>query len=69
MAYKDFVYGNVDKLHVGARISVWWTYEKRYYSGTIKRINETTRKPYFIKYDDHDEEWTDLKKRYYRLLK
>lgn len=69
-AYKDFVYGNVDKLKVGSRISIWWTSEKRYFDGTIKKIISDTgcRRPYFIKYDDGDVEWTDLRRRYFRFL-
>jgi hypothetical protein len=70
LAYDDFIFGKVDNLRVGSRISVWWTGNKRYFDGTIKKIDERpgTRRPFFIKYDDHDEEWTDLRRRYYRVL-
>ena len=69
-AYRDFVYGNVAKLKVGSRISVWWSSSRRYFDGTIKKIDSTlsSRRPYFIKYDDNDTEWTDLRRRYFRFL-
>jgi hypothetical protein len=70
MAYDDFVFGKVDQLRVGSRLSVWWTGDKKYYNGTVKKINDKTgvRRPYFVRYDDHDEEWTDLRRRYFRVL-
>jgi hypothetical protein len=70
MAYKDFVYGDVDMVQVGSRIAVWWPGNRRYYDGTIKKINTKygCRRPYFIKYDDSDKEWTDLRRRYFRIL-
>ncbi len=67
-AYTDFVYGNVDKVKVGSRVAVWWPGNRRYFDGTVREIRTSTKKPYFIKYDDDDTEWTDLKKRYYRFL-
>ena len=63
----DFVYGDVDKVKVGSRIAVWWTMDKVYYAGKVAKIGDG-RKPFFIKYDDNDEEWTDLRKRYFRFL-
>ena len=67
LAYNDFVYGDVDNVHVSSRISVWWPGEKKYYDGTVKTIDQS-RKPYFMEYDDDDEEWTDLRRRYFRFL-
>lgn len=67
MAYKDFVYGNVDNVHVGSKLAIWWSKEKKYFNGKVKKMNDS-RKPYFILYDDGDEEWTDLRKRYFRFL-
>ena len=65
--YNDFVYGAVDDVHVGSKLSVWWPAEKKYYEGKVAKI-DNSRKPYFIKYKDGDEEWTDLRRRYFRLL-
>jgi hypothetical protein len=67
-AYDDFVYGAVDNLKIGSRIAVWWPSEKKYFSGTLKKMDDDSRKPYFVKYDDGDEEWTDLRKRYFRFV-
>lgn len=67
LEYDDFVYGNVDKVHVGSRLAVWWPGEKKYFDGTVRKIDDS-RKPYFIEYDDDDEEWTDLRRRYFRFL-
>lgn len=67
LLYDDYVYGEVDLVKIGSKISIWWPGEKRYFEGKIKKINKS-RKPYFIKYVDGDEEWTDLKRRYFRLL-
>ena len=67
-AYTDFVYGNVDNVKVGSRVAVWWPGNRRYFDGTVEQIGTSSKKRYFIKYDDDDTEWTDLKKRYYRLL-
>jgi hypothetical protein len=68
----DFVYGQVDGLRIGSRLSIWWSLEKKYFRGTVAKIEksrkERARTPYFIKYDDGDEEWTDLKRRYFRIL-
>ena len=65
--YKDFVYGVVDDVRVGSKLSVWWPGEKKYFDGKVTKI-DNSRKPYFIKYKDGDEEWTDLRRRYFRIL-
>ena len=67
--YDDFVLGAVDKIRVGSKISVWWTAEQRYFDCTLKKIDLSSRKSYFLVYDDADEEWTDLRRRYFRILK
>lgn len=66
-AYVDFVYGDVAKVNVGSRLAVWWPGEKKYFDGTVTKVDDS-RKPYFIEYDDDDEEWTDLRRRYFRFL-
>jgi len=65
--YSDFVYGKVGDVRVGSKLSVWWPGEKRYFEGKVAKI-DNSRKPYFIKYKDGDEEWTDLRRRYFRIL-
>lgn len=65
--YSDFVFGKVDSVRVGSKLSVWWPGEKRYFEGKVAKI-DNSRKPYFIKYNDGDEEWTDLRRRYFRIL-
>lgn len=66
--YNDFVYGAVDDVEVGTRLSVWWTKEKYYYDCVVKEYDDDSRKPYFLRYDDGDEEWTDLRRRYFRFI-
>jgi hypothetical protein len=50
------------KIEVNSRVLVWWTYEKRYNSGTVDRIkvNSSDPDPHYILYDDGDREWTNL---------
>lgn len=66
--YSDFVYGAVEEVRPRTRISVWWTAEKRYFDCVVQEIDKKSRKPYFLVYDDGDEEWTDLRRRYFRFL-
>lgn len=66
--YSDFVYGAVEEVKRKTRISVWWTAEKKYFDCVVQEIDMSSRKPYFLVYDDGDEEWTDLRRRYFRFL-
>lgn len=53
----------IAKLSVGSRVSVWWPKDKEYYTGTLtkkKREGDEDGKPHHIRYDDKDEEWTNL---------
>ena len=53
----------IDKLELGSRIAVYFPYEKEYYTGSLpKNGNVSAQKGrHYIKYDDGDKEWTDLR--------
>ena len=61
---------NIHELHIGSRVSVWWSYEKLYFHGTLTQIRykENISKPHFIQYDDGDEQWVNLAFRSFRRL-
>ena len=51
----------VSQLSIGTRVGIWWGGNKEYFKGTVKKIRMgDTGKPYYVVYDDGDEEWLDL---------
>jgi hypothetical protein len=58
------------KVEVGTRISVWWSGDEAYFDGTVTRmrIDERSKKPFHVEYDDGDNEWIDLALHTFRLL-
>ncbi len=67
-----------DNVFIGSRLQVWWPGEKQYYPGVLEKLQEMNAKsddvgmsqnPHFIKYDDGDEEWTNLFERDFKLIK
>jgi len=57
-----------EKLEVGSRIRIWWPYEKQYFSGTVDTIEDERPDPHHIRYDDGDEEWTNLLDRNFKQI-
>jgi hypothetical protein len=61
---------NVEELNsvkVGTRLSIWWSGEKRFYTGTVTKFDKASCK-HFVEYDDGDAEWTMLNRRKARLV-
>jgi hypothetical protein len=56
----------IARLHVNARVSMYWALEGAHFQGTLKNIKSMddpfafNAKPHFIEYDDGDCEWTNL---------
>lgn len=61
----------IENLELGSRIAVYFPYEKEYYYGTLTKKRDVSAQmngPHRIKYDDGDKEWTDLRKRKFKLI-
>jgi len=60
---------SIDALSVDCRLFVWWPGEKKFYSATLKRVDRRLlKRPHYLKYDDGDKEWTNLRDRYFELV-
>jgi hypothetical protein len=59
---------DVSLVSVGLRVAVWWPEDQKYYNGTVteKRIGE---KPFYLEYDDGEEEWINFLNHRFRLLR
>lgn len=57
----------VGGISVGARVAVWWEEDSQFYKGTISKVRKRG-KPFFIEYDDGDEEWLNLRQQKFILL-
>lgn len=53
---------------VGSRVSVYWPVEKEYFEGTVTKVSIDMARPHYVKYDDGDEERTNLYYRKFNLL-
>lgn len=54
---------------VGARVAIYWDGEGEYFKGTVLKKSPTKKaKPFFVKYDDGDKEWTSFVGERFRLL-
>ncbi len=49
----------VQSLMVGSRVAVFWPLEKEFFTGTIAKF-EASNQCHLIRYEDGDEEWTNL---------
>ncbi|KAJ4821094.1 Enhancer of polycomb-like transcription factor protein [Rhynchospora pubera] len=52
---------------VKQRIQIFWPLDAKWYFGVVKAYNLKSMR-HFIKYDDDDEEWVDLRKERFKLL-
>ena len=60
---------DVSRIRLNTRVAVWWPDDRRYYKATVTRIQpEANWRPYFLEYDDGDEEWIDLRQHKVRIL-
>lgn len=59
---------DVSLVSVGLRVAVWWPEDQKYYNGTVTetRIGE---KPFYLEYDDGEEEWINFLNHRFRLLR
>jgi hypothetical protein len=59
---------DVSLVSVGLRVAVWWPEDQKYYNGTVteKRSGE---KPFYLEYDDGEEEWINFLNHRFRLLR
>jgi hypothetical protein len=59
---------DVSLVSVGLRVAVWWPEDQKYYNGTVtkKRIGEM---PFYLEYDDGEEEWINFLNHRFRLLR
>jgi hypothetical protein len=53
---------------VGARVAVYWDGEGRYFKGTVVKEFPGKKRPFYLRYDDGDEEWMSFEKERFRLL-
>lgn len=67
-AKKEQKFSNeVRKVKINSKILVWWPLEKEFFPGKVTKILEGCDQPHHIKYDDGDEEWTNLNHRKFRM--
>lgn len=60
---------DVAKVTIGTRVAVWWPEDRKYYNGVVTRKQpEAHWKPFFLQYDDGDEEWIDFRHHRFRIL-
>lgn len=60
---------DMSKIVVGTRVAVWWPEDRRYYKGVVTRKQpEANWRPFFLEYDDGDEEWIDFRHHKFRIL-
>jgi hypothetical protein len=69
-----FLCGNPDmaQVEVGTRVSVWWVGDEEFFDGTVTRRRnpaKISKKPFYVEYDDGDNEWIDLAEHKFRLLR
>ena len=60
---------SVKALHVGCRVAVWWSSEKKFYKGKIN--DKRTRKgvhQFHVKYDDGDKMWINFETQFFLIL-
>lgn len=57
----------LSKIRVGSRVSVWWDGNDAYFSGKVTQIRNR-KKPFFIEYDDGDQEWVDLTHENFKIV-
>lgn len=60
---------DVSMLKVGSRVAIYWDGEQEYFKATIKKHDASRAKPFFVRYDDGDREWTSLENERFRILK
>ena len=53
---------------VGCRVAVYWDGEDAYFEGTITQERNHPKRPFYILYDDGDQEWIDLSQETFRIL-
>ena len=51
---------DINDVTVGTRVSVLWEGDMKYYTATVLKIKQGEDEPFFIKYDDGEEEWIHL---------
>jgi len=64
---KDNVDDDLSSVVVGTRIAIWWPDDRKYYLAKVQRKQPVSFKPYFVKYDDGEEEWIDLRRHKWRF--
>ena len=57
-----------DKIKVGSNVEIWWPGDKAYYAANVRKVNFGKKKPFWIVYEDGDEEWINLRDHKYRLI-
>ena len=60
------------RVKIGCRVEVFWSEDDCYYPGTITKLREnilTSKKPFFLQYDDGEAEWIDLRDHVFRIIK
>lgn len=57
-----------ETLTAGTRIAVHWDGDKAFFPGTIRKVRPERKRPFFVVYDDGDQEWVNLAKETFRVL-
>lgn len=61
----------MSKIKIGCRVEVFWSEDDCYYPGTITKQRDniiTSKKPFYLQYDDGESEWIDLRDHVFRLI-
>ena len=59
----------VQRVTVGTRVAVFWAGDREYFAGTISGMRTLFhKKPFFLSYDDGDDEWLDLADHEFHIL-
>lgn len=67
--FTDLIANEVAKIKVGTRVAVFWPDDNRYYKGVVSRKQpEATWRPFFLEYDDGEEEWIDFRQHKFKIL-
>lgn len=65
----DLIAQEVSQIKVGTRVAVWWPDDRRYYEGVVsKKQPEASWRPFFLEYDDGEEEWIDFRQHKFKIL-
>jgi hypothetical protein len=54
--------GDASKVSIGCRVAVYWDGDNEYYKGKIMSIKKDKKASFYLKYDDGEDEWINLRR-------